>query len=325
MSNLYDLSLGCLLVSSWVNMLLFALELKEIFKYFGRYKNDPAFNKIMVLVALTGDILTVVACLSSTYLYMVTHWGEDSYLATQPWGIAGYVIGTGITGAAVQIFLTRMLFSLTKQWMWLPVIGLFIAVGIAGAGATAGTLIINTSIASRGGLVKWVTVWLSGCIAADTTITIILVIKFQSLKSAFADTSNLLRRLSIAAVRNGSITTAATIVTVILFKAQPETNTALMLEITIGRVYSLCMLSNLNNRIWITDNSSRSSKGGSNRTAVSHGDTVIRIQKDVQYTTDDVNSSGIPMDSLAFGRRKQEDAESREQQYATKGANYVEF
>ncbi|KAJ7688244.1 hypothetical protein B0H17DRAFT_1332191 [Mycena rosella] len=299
MSNLYDLSLGCLLVSSWVNMFLFALELKEIFKYFGRYKNDPAFNRIVVLAALTGDTLTVVACLSSTYLYMVTHWGEDSYLATQPWGIAGYVVGTGITGAAVQIFLTRMVFSVTKQWIWLPMIGLFIA----------------------GGLVKWVTVWLSGCIAADTTITIILVIRFQTLKSDFnfVATNNLLQRLSVAAVRNGSITTAVTIVTVILFKAQPETNTALMLEITIGRVYSLCMLSNLNSRIWLPDNSSRgieSSKGSPFRLTVSHGDTkdtVVRVQKDVQYTTGDDSSSSIPMDSLAFGRRKQEDAESGEQ------------
>ncbi|KAJ7642547.1 hypothetical protein B0H17DRAFT_1339210 [Mycena rosella] len=333
MSNLYDLNLGCLLVSSWVNMFLFALELKEIFKYFGRYKNDPAFNRIVVLAALTGDTLTVVACLSSTYLYMVTHWGEDSYLATQPWGIAGYVVGTGITGAAVQIFLTRMVFSVTKQWIWLPMIGLFIAVGIAGAGATAGSLIINTSIASRGGLVKWATVWLSGCIAADTTITIILVIRFQTLKSDFnfAVTNNLLHRLSITAVRNGSITTAVTIVTVIVFKVQPEMNSALMLEITIGRVYSLCMLSNLNSRIRLPDNSScgiESSKGSPFRLTVSHGDTkdtVVRVQKDVQYTTDDDNSSSIPMDSLAFGRRKQEDAESGEQQYVTKDASSVEF
>ncbi|KAJ7683871.1 hypothetical protein B0H17DRAFT_1204860 [Mycena rosella] len=301
MSNLYDLSLGCLLVSSWVNMFLFALELKD----------TSVDIKRMVLIALTGDTLTVIACLSSTYLYMVTHWGEDSYLATQPWGIAGYVIGTGITGAAVQIFLTRMLFNLTKQWIWLPVIGLFIAVGIAGAGATAG------------GLVKWVTVWLSGCIAADTTITIILVIRFQSLKSNFVGTNNLLQRLSVAAVRKWLHHHGRNL--------SPETNTALMLEITIGRVYSLCMLSNLNNRIWLTDNSSRgieSSKGGPHRMAVSHGDTkdtVVRIQKDVQYTTDDDNSSRIPMDSLAFGRRKQEDAESGEQQYVTKGASYVEF
>jgi hypothetical protein len=36
------------------------------------HRIDPMFNKIMVITALTGDILTVFACLSSAYLYMVT-------------------------------------------------------------------------------------------------------------------------------------------------------------------------------------------------------------------------------------------------------------
>ncbi|KAJ7794065.1 hypothetical protein B0H14DRAFT_3497389 [Mycena olivaceomarginata] len=339
MGTQFDLSLGCLLLSSWANMVygfvdLFTLELKEILKYFGRYPRDPTFNKIMVLIALAGDILTVVACLSATYLYMVSHWGELPYLAAQPWGVAGYVIGTGITGATVQIFLTRMVFSLTKQWIWLPVIGLFIMVGIAGAGATAGTLIMDTSISGREALVKWVTMWLSGCIAADTFITFILVIKFQSLRTAFVDTRDLLRRLSLAAVRNGSITTTVTIVTIILFKIQPETNSALMLEITIGRVYSLCMLSNLNNRVWISSSTSGGrelSKGSPSNRIANNGSeangTVVKIQKDVEYTSDDHTASNIPMDSLVFGRQKQDDAERAVEFVVTDkpGTSYVEF
>ncbi|KAJ7078769.1 hypothetical protein C8R44DRAFT_863044 [Mycena epipterygia] len=336
----YDLSLGCLLISSWANSVLFTLELKEIFKYFSRYKHDPVFNKIMVLIALSGDILTVFACLSSTYLYMVSHWGEVDYVVSQPWGIAGYVIGTGITGAAVQIFLTRMVFNLTRQWFWLPILALFIMVGLAGAGATAATLLVERAISSREGLVKWVTVWLSGCVAADTFITIILVVKFQTLQTAFIGTSQLLRRLSLAAVRNGSITTTVTIVTIILFKIQPETNSALMLEITIGRVYTLCMLSNLNNRIWLTNSSSGGDSASgpissiriANNGAETNG-TVVRIQKDVEYSTDD-GSTGIPMDPLAYGKRKRGDVERGGRNLAkyvadtkteTHGTSYVAF
>ncbi|KAJ7229341.1 hypothetical protein C8J57DRAFT_191552 [Mycena rebaudengoi] len=313
MGTTYDLSLGCLLVSSWANMVLFTLEIKEIFNYFGRYKRDPVFNKIMVLTAVSGDILTVFACLSSTYLYTVSHWGELDYVASQPWGIAGYVIGTGITGAAVQIFLARMVFKLTKQWIWLPILALFIMVGLTGAGATAATLIVSRAISSRKGLVKWVTVWLSGCVAADTFITIILVAKFQTLQNAFVGTSDLLRRLSLAAIRNGSITTTVTIVTVILFKIQPETNSALMLEITIGRVYTLCMLSNLNNRVWITNESSGAvdvTSAAFNRnftTARESNKTtsaIVPIQKDIAYSTDNGSGQGIPMDPLVYGKRE---------------------
>ncbi|KAJ7487989.1 hypothetical protein FB451DRAFT_1390953 [Mycena latifolia] len=177
---------------------------------------------------------------------MGTHWGELPYLTFQPWGIPGYFVSTGITGAAVQIFLDA---HVVQLWIWILVIGLFIAVGVAGAGTTAGTSILDSSISGREALVKyvlgsivqlpanpnnsgWVTVWLSVYVAADTFITAILVMKFQSLKTAFVGTSDLLRRLSVAAVRNGSTTMTVTIITIVRFKLQPETNSALMLEVT---------------------------------------------------------------------------------------------
>lgn len=71
--------------------------------------------------------------------------------------------------------------------------------------------------------------WLAGSIAADISITAIFVIKLQTLKTDFRGTSryvmvflprreftgpygSLIRRLSLASVRNGSITAAMTCV-----------------------------------------------------------------------------------------------------------------
>jgi hypothetical protein len=97
------------------------------------------------------------------------------------------------------------------------------------------------------------------------------------------------------------------------------------------------MLSNLNNRSWISNASSAgdaTSKGGFSHRVGGHGGettgTVVRIQKDV---TTDEQSSGIPMDSLAFGRHKADDAESGDRNSSeyvvtsknTKGSSYVEF
>lgn len=54
-----------------------------------------------------------------------------------------------------MLFLARLtLVSRTNQWIWLPILALFIMVGLAGAGATAATLIVSRAISSRGGLVK---------------------------------------------------------------------------------------------------------------------------------------------------------------------------
>ncbi|KAJ7741710.1 hypothetical protein B0H16DRAFT_1890449 [Mycena metata] len=328
MVTTFDLTLGCLLIASWVNMILFTLELQQIIKYFGRYKRDLMFNKIMVLTALAGDILGVFASLSMVYYYMVSHWGEVAVLTTQPWTYPAFVVSIGITGGAVQIFLTRMAYTLTKQWFWIPVIGSFIMVVFAGVGLTAGHLIADSSLAAREKLIPWATLWFSSSVATDTLITIVLVAKLQTLKTGFAGTGDLLHRLSLAAVRNGSITTAMTIVTLIVFKLQPQTNTAPMIEITIGRVYSLCMLSNLNNRSW---GSNASSSGGvlSSQGTPSHHRTVDQAQSVVQVHRE----VDIRMDPLKYGKRKQGDAESLDDATATSyppgkpanAAKYVTF
>lgn len=93
----------------------------------------------------------------------------------------------------------------TKQWIWLPVISLCILCGLTGAVATSASLLLDTSLSAREGLIKcgfprvhsilltcctcrWVTVWLSGCVGADTVITAVLLWKFRTLKTSFSDT-----------------------------------------------------------------------------------------------------------------------------------------
>ncbi|KAJ7494927.1 hypothetical protein FB451DRAFT_1550605 [Mycena latifolia] len=133
------------------------------------------------------------------------------------------------------------------------------------------------------------------------------------------------------------IIAARSIVTVVLFKIQLETNSVFMLEITIGRVYTLCMLSNLNNRVWITNESSgavdvTSAVFNRNFTTATESNkttsAIVRIQKDIEYSTDDGNGQGIPMDPLVYGKRKPGDMEHRNIGYVVsgkKGGDYGGF
>ncbi|KAJ7711396.1 hypothetical protein B0H16DRAFT_1804305 [Mycena metata] len=295
MATTFDLTLGCLLIASWANMILFTLEVQQIIKYFSRYKRDPMFNKIIVLIALAGDILGIYASLAMVYYHMVSHWGDVPSLTTQPWTYPAYVVSIGITGGAVQIFLTRMTYKLTKQWFWIPVIGSFIMVVFVGAGLTAAHLIVDSSLAQREKLVTWATLWFGASVATDTLITIVLVAKFQVLKTRIAGT-----------------------VTGDLLRPAP------MVEMTIGRVYSLCMLSNLNSRSWLSDASSSGGGIVSSKERPSHHRSVDPAQSVVQVHRE----VDIRMDPLEYGRRKQGDAESLDDGSATSypnAAKYVAF
>ncbi|KAJ6529769.1 hypothetical protein B0H19DRAFT_1082875 [Mycena capillaripes] len=102
--------------------------------------------------------------------------------------------------------------SQTKQWIWPPLIALFIFTGLVGAGATASQVFINPSYTGRDAVVRYVTIWLSGSAAVDVIITGVLVWTFRTLKTNFVNTTD-----------------------------QKQT-------MTIGRIYTLSMLANLNNR-----------------------------------------------------------------------------
>ncbi|KAJ6535661.1 hypothetical protein B0H19DRAFT_1271391 [Mycena capillaripes] len=234
-----DLTIGCLLIASWANMVLFTLQGVQTYRYFARYPKDTWFNKISVLGALASDFMTVFACLSVNYLYLVTHWGNETYIKSQPRVFPVYIIGTGVTATIVQIWLTRMVFNLTKQWMWPALIALFIVTGLVGAGATASHIFINPSYSGRDAVVRYVTIWLSGSAAADVIITGVLVWTFRTLRTNFVNTTELLRRLSIASVRNGSITTIMTLVNLVVFKLQPETNSAVMIEASLSSLHAI--------------------------------------------------------------------------------------
>ncbi|CAK5265479.1 unnamed protein product [Mycena citricolor] len=313
-----NLTIGCLLIASWANFILVTLECIETAKYFMRYPRDQWFNKISVLSAFACDILTVFCSAVTSYLYMVTHWGSEDYIGTQPWSIPVYILGTACTAAIVQIWLTRMVYNLTRQWYWLPIIALFILTGIVGGAATSAQLFINSSYTGRPALVRYVTIWLSGCVAADAIITAILVVKFRTMnaQTTFSDTRNLIRRLTIASLRNGSITTIMTIITVIVFSAQPEANSATMIEITIGRIYTLSMLSNLNNRSSLfggstegktSDQTHHHHANHNNTNTQGNVPTVLRIRQDIEthYQRD-----AIPMETRVGMNKSEGDLES---------------
>ncbi|KAJ7264619.1 hypothetical protein C8J57DRAFT_1718516 [Mycena rebaudengoi] len=218
-----DLNIGCLLIASWANMVLFTLQGVQTCRYFIRYPKDTWFNKISVLGALASDFMTVFACLSVNYLYLP-------------------VLPPVLADSTLKLHAGR------SNGCGCPLIAPFIFTGLVGAGATATHIFINPSYTERDAVVRYVPIWLSGSAATDVIITGLLVWTFRTLKTNFVSTTELLRCLSITSVRNGSITTVMTLINLVVFTLQPETNSAVMIEMTIGRIYTLSMLANLNNR-----------------------------------------------------------------------------
>ncbi|KAJ7834031.1 hypothetical protein B0H14DRAFT_3462295 [Mycena olivaceomarginata] len=78
MSFNLDIVLGPLLVGTWTNSVLYAVEVIQAAYYYRHFKQDNWMWKLLVSSVI--DSVSMIANYASVYLYTITHWGDLTYL-----------------------------------------------------------------------------------------------------------------------------------------------------------------------------------------------------------------------------------------------------
>ncbi|KIY64844.1 hypothetical protein CYLTODRAFT_492794 [Cylindrobasidium torrendii FP15055 ss-10] len=265
--GLYDSSIGALLVGSWFNTMFYMLELYLAYTYFSTFKKDNSIIKGAVGFNVIADTVGTANNCACIYLYTITHWGDKAYILTQNWAVPTYVILSGLSAFVVQLFLVYRFWSLSKNWLATPFLGLCACSAFAGAIANGITVTQHSAYAERGANVKTVTIWLVCSAASDILIALALVWKFQSTNTTFSQTKSLIQRLTYTAIQTGSVTTVLATLCLILFLIDPASNITVGFGFCLGRVYTLTMLFNLNTRSRSRGLNDSSSQGMSHQSA----------------------------------------------------------
>ncbi|KAL0571275.1 hypothetical protein V5O48_010692 [Marasmius crinis-equi] len=264
--GLYDASLGGLLGGTWANSYVYTLELLELYKYFTTYPNDPMLLKLVIIFEALVDTFSTIGNYACVYLYTVSHWGNTEYLSNQYWPMPVYLFTTGTSALIVQTYLVHRYWNLARNPTITLILALMVLGGFGGALATAVVIIMAPSLHDRHLLQVPVTVWLVGSAIADVSIAITLVVQLRRVKTAFANTQSLIKRLCGLAIQSGSATSVIALIALIIYLQDNESNISTGFAFTLGRMYALTMLRNLNTRaVAVTsDSTSRA-----NRNAVS--------------------------------------------------------
>ncbi|KAF7328125.1 hypothetical protein MVEN_02569500 [Mycena venus] len=270
--------IGALLLGAFANSMLYMLEILEVIKYFRRFPNDPKTLKCSIVVLLLLDSTCTFAQWACLYLYGVLHWGDLDYLGYQNLVIPIYIYTSGIIGFIVQNFLISRYFKLTKRWIVCAGLIFMTIAALVGSVWCATQLSIVTDYSHRNVAVNSAILWLVSSAATDTAIASALVIQLRSVTSAFRETRSLIRRLIFHTIQTGSVTTAIAICVLVTYLNDTNANICVGFGFTLGRLYTLTMLFNLNNRQALKEGDSHS--GGLNHTPSNeismHGITVHR-------------------------------------------------
>ncbi|KAJ6506957.1 hypothetical protein C8R45DRAFT_971104 [Mycena sanguinolenta] len=243
-----NVTAGALLIGTWANSFLYMAELTQARYYFRHFKHDDWKLKTLVLVTFLIDTASTVGDYACVYLYTITHAGDPVYLSKQPWPIPLYLFTTAMIAILVQSFLVGRYWWFTRNVV-VTLINSFLCIVAFGGAVTCGVIIaIFPAFSQREKVRVPATVWLVTEAVADLSIAAALLWELKKARPTLVDTRSILDRLVALTIRTGTATATLAIGTVIAFELDDENNISVAIAYTLGRVYVLSMLANLNVR-----------------------------------------------------------------------------
>lgn len=244
-------TLSGLFGGSYLNAMVYTLEIVQLASYIKHFwKRDKLPIKILVISCFLIDTLCTIAVFAWILLCSVVHWGDQAYLAVQSWPSPVYVVCTTAVATLAQSFLISRFFILSSQPIITLILGIFTLTALAGGISVAVILIHFASYADRDKLLLTAIIWLGSTALADLLIMIFFVLTLTrtASRAKIRSTKALIKRLVLFAIQSGTVTTILALLTLSIFLTKPMSNDSAYFSLSIGRVYTLTMLFNLNLR-----------------------------------------------------------------------------
>ncbi|KAJ6534203.1 hypothetical protein B0H19DRAFT_1185524 [Mycena capillaripes] len=232
-----------LLVSSWINVALYTLELVLAARYFALPPPSSLGHKIAVVCLLCADSVCTIAAGFSVYLLVVSPTITNSRLVLVPLMLS--IITTYMSSAVTQLFLCNVIYRLTKNKVVTGAVLMLIFVHLGFSWASA-ILSVQTENFQLGGIVVTTTaIGAITCAAADVSIAVCLSWKFWGMMNELdpgMELGGLIRRILILTVSSGAFCATNTLLVMILLLTKSP---AFYFFFTcLGRVYALTFLGN---------------------------------------------------------------------------------
>ncbi|KAJ7511997.1 hypothetical protein B0H11DRAFT_2268910 [Mycena galericulata] len=228
------------LVSSWINVALYTLELTLCRRYFLR-PSRPLVHRIGVWLLLFFDTICTLAICINVSLSVLDVKTTNYRLILAP--ISVVIMTTYASASIAQMFLCNLFYVLTGKRIISALLLILILIHF---GFTSAAAILALTREILGGIVlTTTTVGAIACAATDVAIASTLVLKFWTMLPAAPPehaSRSLINRTLILTVASGAVVATNTVIMMILLlKGNPVFD---FFYTTQGRLYSLTILGN---------------------------------------------------------------------------------
>ncbi|KAJ6481972.1 hypothetical protein C8R45DRAFT_315947 [Mycena sanguinolenta] len=245
-----DAITGALLIGTWASSLLYMAELLQAVYYFRSFKDSWKLKSYVALV-FTIDTISAIGDYACVYLYTITHADDFVYVTKQNWAVPLYMFCTNFVSFLVQSFLVFRYWCFTKNTIIVCFMSILILTSFGGGLSTGLTTALFPAFKDRNKIQIPGSVFVIAQVSADLVIAGALVrelIRAKSLIKGKRRVNNMLNSLVSRTIRTGTATAAVAMLALVVFLIDDQTNISVGIIYSLGRVYVLSMLINLNVR-----------------------------------------------------------------------------
>jgi len=247
---------GAAFIGLVVGAIFFGMTILQATSYFRRYRNDPMWMKLCVVLLCLLDTLHLCFSVHMMYFYLIDNFGNVAAVSAIIWSLKG--LGTV---QVLVIWLVQCLY-LTRIWklsrkvvarrkILLGILAGLIVILIVAFGVgimfTVKMLELKQGLSLAG--FRWAIFFgFSVTIAIDVTIAGVMSFLLYRSQTGIKRTDSMLFTLIQYIVGTGVLTSAASIVYVVLYVVKPDTLLYLAQEFSITRLYTNSFLALMNAR-----------------------------------------------------------------------------
>ncbi|KAJ7831688.1 hypothetical protein B0H14DRAFT_3463863 [Mycena olivaceomarginata] len=244
----YAIFTQTLLIGTWANSFLYAAELYQARYYFRHFKHDDWKLKTLVWFAFLFDTICTVSDYAWVYLYTITHAGDPVYLTGQPWTVPLHLFTSAMVAILVQSFLVVRYWWITRKILITLLNSLLIIATLGGSFAVGVMTALFPAFKDREKVAIPVLIWLATEAVVDIDIAATLLWQLRKARPNLVETRSVLDRLVTLTIQTGTATATLSVGGLVAFFLKEESNVPVCMVYTLGRVYMLSMLANLNIR-----------------------------------------------------------------------------
>lgn len=241
---------GALLLGGLVATGLSGVVVVQAIIYFKLYPLDSPILKALVLIIWSLDLTHSGLVCAAIWNYLIKDFGFANNINVIPLSLSLTIVFTAILTFLVHCFFAHRIFLLSKRnwYLTMPIL-LLATFRLCSACATSGEMIQLRMFSLFKAQFQWLfSLGLALSSIVDIQITISLFILLQNSRSRSLSLNHILDSLILYTFEIGSLTCAATIVSMICWLTMGNNRIFMGLHFVIGKLYANSLLASLNTR-----------------------------------------------------------------------------